>query len=370
MLAGAGWNHVAATWDRTDGCRLYFNGLQVDFQAYTGNVADLAVIRLGRPASNFRFHDGLLDDVRLFDHAITAAQVNEIMTKGEDPRKAGAPSPGNCAVAAITVASTLTWSTGEGASQHDVYFGTDRGAVADADATDTTGIYRGRQGATFYTPPDVEWGGGPYYWRVDEYNTDGTISKGYVWNFTVADFIVIDDIEDYNDYPPNEVWATWVDGYEVPTNGSTIGYPDPDWNAGEHYVETTIVHGGSQSMPFFYDNNFKYSEATRTLTYPRDWTEQGVGVLSLWFYGDTANVAEQMYFALNGIATVYHDNPDAALIEKWTEWRIDLQEFAAQGVNLTNVNTISIGFGDKNNLRAGGSGMVLFDDIRLYRPAP
>jgi len=104
MLAGAGWNHVAATWDRTDGCRLYFNGLQVDFQAYTGNVADLAVIRLGRPASNFRFHDGLLDDVRLFDHAITAAQVNEIMTKGEDPRKAGAPSPGNSAVAAINVA--------------------------------------------------------------------------------------------------------------------------------------------------------------------------------------------------------------------------------------------------------------------------
>jgi len=58
------------------------------------------------------------------------------------------------------------------------------------------------------------------------------------------------------------------------------------------------------------------------------------------------------------------------LIDTWTEWTIDLQEFAAQGVNLTNVNTISIGFGDKNNLQAGGSGMVLFDDIRLYRPAP
>ncbi|GAG41578.1 unnamed protein product, partial [marine sediment metagenome] len=46
-----------------------------------------------------------------------------------------------------------------------------------------------------------------------------------------------------------------------------------------------------------------------------------------------------------------------------------LQEFAAQGVNLANVNMISIGFGDKNNLQAGGSGMVFFDDIRLYRPA-
>ncbi len=65
-----------------------------------------------------------------------------------------------------------------------------------------------------------------------------------------------------------------------------------------------------------------------------------------------------------------HLNPDAALINKWTEWRIDLQEFATQGVNLVNVNTFAIGFGDKNNLQAGGSGMVFFDDIRLYRPAP
>jgi hypothetical protein len=38
-------------------------------------------------------------------------------------------------------------------------------------------------------------------------------------------------------------------------------------------------------------------------------------------------------------------------------------------VGLTNVNRIAIGFGDKNNLQAGGSGWVFFDDIRLYRPA-
>ncbi len=107
-----------------------------------------------------------------------------------------------------------------------------------------------------------------------------------------------------------------------------------------------------------------------TLVSVRDWTEEGVGVLSLWFYGDASNAAERMYVALNGSAVVYHDNPNATQIDTWTEWTIDLQEFAAQGVNLTNVNTIAIGFGDKNNLQAGGSGMVLFDDIRLYRPAP
>ncbi len=107
-----------------------------------------------------------------------------------------------------------------------------------------------------------------------------------------------------------------------------------------------------------------------TLFSGRDWTRRGVGVLTLRFYGDASNAAERMYVALNGSAVVYHSNSNAAQINTWTEWRIDLQEFAAQGVNLANVNTISIGFGDKNNLQAGGSGMVFFDDIRLYPPAP
>jgi hypothetical protein len=67
-------------------------------------------------------------------------------------------------------------------------------------------------------------------------------------------------------------------------------------------------------------------------------------------------------------AVVYHDNPDAVLIDEWTEWRIDLTRFADQGVDLTNVNTITLGFGNRINPVAGGSGKMWFDDIRLYRP--
>jgi len=51
----------------------------------------------------------------------------------------------------------------------------------------------------------------------------------------------------------------------------------------------------------------------------------------------------------------------------WNEWVIDLQAFADQGVNLANVNTISIGFGEKGNPAAGGAGTMYIDDIRLYR---
>jgi hypothetical protein len=78
-----------------------------------------------------------------------------------------------------------------------------------------------------------------------------------------------------------------------------------------------------------------------------------------------------MYVVLNGSAVVYHDNPNAALIDTWTQWNIDLSApggFADQGVNLANVDKMAIGFGDRNNSQPGGSGLIYFDDIRLYRP--
>ena len=121
-------------------------------------------------------------------------------------------------------------------------------------------------------------------------------------------------------------------------------------------------------MPYFYDNSVGYSEATLTLTYLRDWTEKGVNNLTIWFRGNSANAAETLYVALNGNAIVTNDNPDAAQITTWTEWNIDLQAFADQGVNLANVNTIAIGLGNRNNPVAGGSGTMYFDDIRLYPP--
>ena len=311
---------------------------------------------------------GDIDDFRIYDKALTLEEIMLVM-RG-DLLVAWNPSPSNGANPGLKDALPLSFSAGDNAAQHDVYFGLEREAVKDADASDTSGIYRGRQALTNYTPAEVEWGGGPYYWRIDEYNTDGTISKGNIWSFNIADFIGIDDFESYNDLDPddpasNRIFNVWLDGFDNPaTNGSVIG------NFDAPFAERTIVHGGSQSMPFEYNNAVGKSEATLTLTDIHDWTAEGVGVLSLWFYGDTSNAAEPMYVVLNGTAGVDNDNPNAAQVDVWTEWRIDLQVFADQGVNLSNVNTITIGFGNRNNPVAGGSGMVFFDDIRLYRPAP
>jgi hypothetical protein len=102
-----------------------------------------------------------------------------------------------------------------------------------------------------------------------------------------------------------------------------------------------------------------------TLTDKRDWTVNGVDTLTIWFRGETGNAAEQMYVALNGSARIDHEDPDAATTTSWTEWNIPLQAFADQGVNLSNVNSITLGLSSVT----GGAGKMYYDDIRLYPPA-
>jgi len=367
------WHHIAAVIPQDGAIKdliFYLDGEADDYRTILDpdnkfNLTGTADVSIGRRATSAdRYFTGLIDDVRIYDKELTQEEIKQVMRT--DPLLAWDPSPAH-REKDVPHNVIFSWMSGDNAVQHDVYVGADEQAVTDADTSDTTGIYRGRQSLNRYTLPETLEFNQSCYWRIDEYNTDGTIGKGKVWSFTAADFLLIDDFEDYNDYEPDRIFDMWIDGWGIPTIGSLVGYPRPNFAKQEHYVETQIVHGGKQSMPYFYDNNFKYAESTMTLIYPRDWTEKNVNTLTLWFRGDSANIAAPMYVALDGIAVVYHDNPNAALIETWTEWNIDLEAFVDQGINLTNVNTIAIGFGDKNNLQPDGSGVVYFDDIGLYR---
>jgi hypothetical protein len=281
----------------------------------------------------------------------------------------GNPNPSNGAVD-VKQTQIITWSPGVFAASHELYFGADKDAVKNADTGSPE--YKGTRdlGAESYDPGKLEWDS-TYYWRIDEVNNTNPDSPwtGILWSFTTANFLIVDDFESYNDLDPadpdsNRIFNAWIDGYDDPANGSLVGYDTPP------FAEQTIVHSGNQSMPLYYDNSVGYSEATLTLTYPRDWTEKGVNTLTIWFRGDSANAAETLYVALNGNAIVTNDNPNAAQITTWTQWNIDLQAFADQGVNLANVNTIALGLGNKKNPVAGGSGTMYFDDIRLYPPPP
>ncbi|MFH1718816.1 MAG: LamG domain-containing protein, partial [Planctomycetota bacterium] len=278
--ASLSWIHLAVTYDGT-AASAYYNG---DFVAtFTPAPDDLLANKyaIGINRAEDNWFDGSVDDFRVYSKALTQQEVQLVMRV--DPLLAWAPKPTDGATVDIDNATPLSWSRGDMASQHDVYLDTDKDAVANADASDTTGIYRGSQSGTSYTPQDIAWGGGPYYWRVDENNTDGTVTRGRIWSFTVADFILVDDFESYtDDDAANEaIWQSWIDGFGVPANGSQVGYLLPP------YAEQTIVNSGTQSMPLYYENTagVTYSEAELILTAPRDWTKHELGELSLWFRG-------------------------------------------------------------------------------------
>ncbi|MGD2095521.1 MAG: hypothetical protein PVH77_10990 [Phycisphaerales bacterium] len=470
---------------------------------------------------------------------------------------ASEPNPAN-RTTDVKTDPTLSWKAGRTAATHNLYLGTNLSDINDVNTdnlADYPDVIFANVDVASFKPGTLAFNT-EYYWRVDEVNNaePDVRWKGNIWRFTIGNYIVLDDFEDYNDYEPDRIFDAWIDGYGDSTNGSTIGYPEPDFASGEHFVETSIVHGGSQSMPYFYNNSTAgNSEAALTLESSRDWTENSIDKLTLWFrgypaevgsftenpagtytitasgsdiwgredgfhyafreltgvgsitarvdsvtntdpwakagvmirntlepgsshammavtpgqgvsyqrrimsgdvtvettepgitapiwvkverdiggnymasyssdgstwtqldsnlvtmnstvkiglavtshnagatceavfsnvsttgnvgqqwsnqdIGITSNISAPMYVALNDSAVVYHDNPDASLIGEWTQWSIDLQKFADQGVDLTNVEKIGIGFGDRNNPQAGGSGVVYFDDIRLLLP--
>lgn len=143
--------------------------------------------------------------------------------------------------------------------------------------------------------------------------------------------------------------------------GSIIGHAAPP------FVELEIVHGGSQSMPYFYDNSgaATYSEVEvdiSELGIGPDWTKAGIKSLSLYIYGATGNTG-QLYIKINGTKAAIYDGDSGDIARAmWWPWNIDL---STVGGNLSNVTSLTIGIEG-----AGAAGIVYIDDIRLYPLVP
>jgi hypothetical protein len=158
---------------------------------------DLSLSIGGRLDSGQNFI-GIIDDVRLFNRVLTSEEIKQIMVDAP-AAKVTDPSPNDLATD-VPQNTVLSWVPVDAATQHDVYFGADAQAVADADTSDTTGIYRGRQIAGSHSPAEALVFGETYYWRVDEVGAppDNTVLKGNLWSFTVELFV----------YPVTNVVAT------------------------------------------------------------------------------------------------------------------------------------------------------------------
>jgi hypothetical protein len=241
----------------------------------------------------------------------------------------------------VALDPTLSWTAGRAAVSHALYVSADPTVVADETINPVaTGLTD-----TTYDLADLDLNT-VYYWKVNETGETETW-PGYVWSFTTVGSIVVDDMESYEDLAGLWIWQTWIDGFEDPTNGATVGNGD--------LPETEIVHSGAQSLPMFFDNSASsISEATRTFDPAQDWKRSGVQTLILYYQFGADSVGQDLYVKINGIEVTA---VPVEVIEGWSPMNVDL---TGAGTDLSNVQTLTIGVEG-----AGAKGVVYVDDIVL-----
>jgi hypothetical protein len=177
-------------------------------------------------------------------------------------------------------------------------------------------------------------------------------------------YFVVDDFEFYNDIDPPEpeshrIFEFWSDGFGIATNGALVGHDPPQ----PSYTETTVVHGGNQSMPIWYDNSAaQVSEATRTFDPAQDWSRSGITTLSLFVKRAADQSDGNVYIKINEteIDLVNTSTYPPGRTQGWARYNVDLN-----GMNVTSVQSLTIGIAG-----AGVQGVLYVDDIRLYKQTP
>jgi len=166
------WHHVVGI-RKGKSNTLYVDGVQQKATSTSEFIPSKEYFHIGKQYSHLddRYFVGLIDDVRLYSRALSAAEVLVFAVRP----KAHDPSPADGAKDILM--PLLQWQAGTGALWHDVYFG----AAADLGPAQ----FAGRQFPNMYFHPIPLTPGTAYYWRVDEVEADGTtIHPGDVWSFS------------------------------------------------------------------------------------------------------------------------------------------------------------------------------------------
>lgn len=162
--------------------------------------------------------------------------------------QAAGPKPSN-GEEGVPINPTLTWRPGTRVAYspdggHDIYFGTDQSAVADANTTNPLGVYIVRKDANQFSPGQLLLQT-TYYWRIDEANDTSGIITGRLWSFTTtglsaaapapADNATVAEL--YNGTV--DVTLSWKRGaYAANTNGHDVYF-----GTNEYLVSSTTSTG-------------------------------------------------------------------------------------------------------------------------------
>ncbi len=253
------FGHVAVTYDGAV-MKIYING-QFDAEQERGpqNTDTVTPVLIGAQFTNgapSSFFSGVLDEVALFDVALTEEEIRNVMS-GLASSKAVSPIPAD-ETTDVPRDTNLSWTATDTAATHNVYFGTNWEDVNAAGTNAPLGILVSEgQAETTYTPDNVLAFGQTYFWRIDEVNAapDYTVFKGNVWSFTVEPFV----------YPLGNVIATSNatssagEGPENTVNGSGLNAND------EHSIASSDMWLGTPGadpvhIQYEFDSVYKLHE--------------------------------------------------------------------------------------------------------------
>ena len=169
-VAGA-WQHLAATFDGSV-ARFYVDGTEVASRTVSGGVGFANTWRVGAyESSPTGFFDGLIDEVRVYSRALSAAEI--VADRDEalaDPDSTPPSAPGTLTASGGSAQASLTWGAATdavGVTRYNVHRSTTAGFTPDASnrvaqPTDTSYL-------------DSPLAGGTYYYRVTAQDAAGNV---------------------------------------------------------------------------------------------------------------------------------------------------------------------------------------------------
>jgi fibronectin type 3 domain-containing protein len=153
------WSHLAATYDGAN-VRLYVNGTLAGTLAQAGAITtSTGVLRIGGNAIWAEWFAGQIDEVRIYNRALTHAQIQSDMSQSVAIPDGQAPTaPSNLAASGGLGSASLTWTAATdniGVDRYNVHRATTSGFTPSpanliAQPTGTSYVDSGRQAGTYF----------------------------------------------------------------------------------------------------------------------------------------------------------------------------------------------------------------------------